>query len=103
MFSSPILRNFLKNGPLSKNIVRHFIVVRKSKSKSDLKRYATRTFLGITAGSIVYDGYTEFKICGGIARFLRSLKIAALISVDYSWNLYGLTDGTEIYEKVKLQ
>lgn len=72
----------------------------KTNSKSNLKHYAKGTFLSIIFGACVYDGYNEFKICGSVSRFIRSLKIAATISVDYTWSLYGLENGTEEYKEV---
>lgn len=64
------------------------------------KKYAFRTTLGLLASGIAYDGANEFEYCGGAGRFLRSLKIAALISVDYTWNLYGVDEKSEEYNKV---
>lgn len=60
----------------------------------------TYTSIGIIAGGLIYDGYYEFQVIGAIGRFLRSLKIAALISLDYSWNLRGLRENTEEYDRV---
>lgn len=52
------------------------------------------------AASVAYDGFNEFQYYGGARRFLRSLKIAAAISFDYSWNLYGVDEKSEEYKKV---
>lgn len=71
------------------------------KTGMTLKRYATGLLFGATAGSIIYDGFNDFEVAGGFSRFLRSLKIAATISLDYSWNLYGLENGTELYDQVR--
>lgn len=73
----------------------------KSKSSSLLKRYIQGTLFGITAGAVIYDGFNEFEVYGGVARFLRSLKIAALISLDYTWHLYGLEESAKNYEQVR--
>lgn len=63
-------------------------------------RYLNRTLFGVIVGAFTYDGYNEFEVYGGISRFLRSLKIAALISIDYSWNLRGINEGTDEYNRV---
>lgn len=68
-------------------------------SKISFKNYAKRTFLSMVLGACVYDGYNDFEVCASIGRFMRSLKIAAIISMDYTWSLYGLKNGAE-YEKV---
>lgn len=72
----------------------------EARSTSSFGRYLNRTFCGVVIGAITYDGYNEFVIFGGISRFLRSLKIAALISADYSWNLHGINEGTDEYNRV---
>lgn len=64
------------------------------------KKYAFRTALGLLVAGIAYDGTNEFEYCGGAGRFLRSLKIAALVSFDYAWNLYGVDETSEEYSKV---
>lgn len=71
----------------------------KARSTSSFGRYLKRTFLGVVIiGAITYDN--GFEVFGGISRFFRSLKIAALISADYSWNLYGIHEGTDEYNRV---
>lgn len=69
-------------------------------SKYGLKRYTKRTFLSIILGACFYDGYNSFEVCASATRFLRSLKIATQISMDYTWNLYGIEDGTQKYDQV---
>lgn len=64
------------------------------------KKFLTRTLFGVVVGGVAYDGFNEFKVYGGGVRFLRSLGIAALISFDYSWNLYGIAEDTDQYERV---
>lgn len=64
------------------------------------KRIFFRTSLAVIGGGVVYDGFNEFEHIGGATRFLRSLKIAAQISFDYSWNLYGITNESKEYDKV---
>lgn len=86
-----VTRNFIKSSTSTANV----------KSGFTVKRYAKGLLFGATAGSIIYDGFNEFEVAGGLSRFLRSLKIAATISLDYSWNLYGLENGTELYDQVK--
>lgn len=40
--------------------------------------------------ALAYDGYRhQFHHCGGVRRFLRSVRIAATISADYAWSLRG--------------
>lgn len=70
------------------------------KSTIPLRKFLRWTVFGATIGGLSYDAYNDFEVGGGLTRFLRSLKIAALISIDYSWNLYGLRDGSDIYEQV---
>lgn len=106
MLSSAILRQFINNKPFSRVIVRNFVVGRNLNKNNNIKRlnikhFIKGTLIGITAGAIAYDGYNAFQVYGGVTRFIRSLKIAALISIDYSWHLYGLKDGIEEYEKVR--
>lgn len=104
MLSLAILRKFIDNKPFSKVIVRNFVVGRslnETKSRLNMKRFIKGTLIGITAGAIAYDGCNAFQVYGGATRFIRSLKIAAVISIDYSWHLYGLKDGNEEYEKVR--
>lgn len=60
------------------------------------------TAISILAGAVAYDAYNEFEICGGVGRFLRSLKIAALISADYAWSLRGLTEDSDNYCEVNI-
>lgn len=86
----PLIRNF--------NSFNHHS---KDNTWRTMKKFATGAFFGLTIGSVTYDGYNEFQICGGIARFVRSLKIAGLISVDYLVSLYGLEPETKEYEQVK--
>lgn len=66
------------------------------------KKYAFRTAIGLLVSGIAYDGTNEFEYCGGAGRFLRSLKIAAFISFDYAWNLYGVDEASEEYSKVSI-
>lgn len=66
------------------------------------RRHVFRTGLGLLAAGIAYDGSNEFQYCGGAGRFLRSLKIAAWISFDYGWNLYGVDEASEEYTKVSV-
>lgn len=85
------------------NLTRSFIVSSKSvnvKSGTTVKGYLKGLLFGTTAGAIIYDGFNEFEVAGGVSRFFRSLKIAATISLDYSWSLYGLQNGTELYDSV---
>lgn len=87
-----------------KPLCRHYNTVNhptKNNPEHTLKIFVTRSLLGVTAGAIAYDGFNEFPVFGGIIRFIRSLKIAAVISVDYSVNLYGLESGTTEYEQVR--
>lgn len=43
----------------------------------------------------------DAEYLGATLRFLRSLKIAAEISIDYNVGLYGLDDESEEYDKVR--
>lgn len=104
MLLNTVCRTFHKMPMCYSNIGHSFI--RKKSSKSNptsviMKRIINRTLFGVTVGAIAYDGYNEFEVYGGISRFLRSLKIAAQISFDYSWNLYGISKNTEAYDEVR--
>lgn len=90
-FNLEVIRNFIKSSKSSTS----------NQSSFTLKRYTKGLLFGVTAGSIIYDGFNDFEVAGGLSRFLRSLSIAATISFDYTWNLYGLESGTELYAKVR--
>lgn len=64
------------------------------------KKYVLRTGVAVLAATLAHDSLNEFQYFGGATRFLRSMKIAAQISFDYSWNLYGIDEKTEEYKKV---
>lgn len=105
MWSSMILKKMTIGKHFSRKIFRQFPVrpnsnLTKTRFNSSFGHFIKRTLFGITAGAIAYDGYNEFQVYGGITRFMRSLKVAALISIDYSWHLSGLTDKHEEYERV---
>lgn len=89
-FHSKVVRGFSRNSNPS-----------ITNSNISLKRFSKRALFGVFLGASAYDCYNEFEVYGGLTRFLRSLKIAALISVDYSWNLRGLNEGTKEYEQVR--
>lgn len=101
MISHRILRFNKSNLIITRNFIKSSETA-TVKSGITLKQYAKGLLVGATAGSIIYDGFNDFEVAGGLSRFLRSLKIAAAISLDYSWNLYGLENGTELYEQVSL-
>lgn len=90
-YNLKVIRNFIKSSESSTS----------NQSSFTLKRYTKGLLFGATAGSIIYDGFNDFEVAGGLSRFLRSLRIAATISFDYTWNLYGLESGTELYDQVK--
>lgn len=85
-FGRPILSRFFQNSAQSKKNLRKFS--------------AKKVLVGVVAGFIAYDGYNEFEVCGGISRFSRSLWIAAQISLDYSWHLYGVSKSDKDFDKV---
>lgn len=60
-----------------------------------------RTAFAALTGTIIYDGFNDFEMCGGFGRFIRSLKIAVVISTDYVYSLYGLVENTKEYNEVK--
>lgn len=96
-----LLRGISRTSVSNLIVKRNFIVTSKSSPtplKISLKKYVKLTLFGAT---VVY-GYNNLEVCGGLTRFLRSIKIAALISTDYLWNLHGLEDGTEIYKQVAM-
>lgn len=90
-FKLKVIRNFIKSSESSIS----------NQSSFTLKRCTKGFLFGVTAGSIIYDGFNDFEVAGGLSRFLRSLSIAATISFDYTWNLYGLESGTELYDQVR--
>lgn len=96
-------RNILKLPMASRQIMRFHTKVTKSVEPARTGRIG-RYFFGITMATAVaitaYDSANEFEYIGGASRFLRSLKIAAVISADYSWSLFGVDDNTEEYGKV---
>lgn len=72
----------------------------KHKGTSNIRKYVVRsayTSLGI---GVAYDAFNEFQTIGSASRFVRSLKIAATNSTDYSYNLYGLTEESVGYDEV---
>lgn len=55
-----------------------------SSTKSKRLPYATIAFATSFCGFLAYDGLiNEFTLCGASVRFLRSVKTASLIAVDY--------------------
>lgn len=64
------------------------------------RRHALRTGIALIAAGLAHDSLNEFQYCGGAGRFLRSMSIAAHISFDYSWNLYGVAENSDEYKKV---
>lgn len=70
-------------------------ILRKNKKK-------TLFFTGVTS-LLAYD-YTvrDLEYLGGLTRFLRSIKIAALVSADYSYSLWGIEEDSKEYDKVRI-
>lgn len=98
-----ILNRILRVNRSNLKVSRNFIKSSSThQSGITLKGYTKGLLFGATAGSIIYDGFNDFEVAGGLSRFLRSLKIATTISLDYSWSLYGLENGTELYDQVRL-
>lgn len=65
------------------------------------KSFVFVTFIGSLA---FYDYFAQdAEYLGAALRFMRSLKIAAQISVDYNIGLYGLDENSEEYNKVRLR
>ncbi len=72
----------------------------KHRAPSNIRKYAVRfayTSLGI---GVVYDAFDEFQTIGSANRFVRSLRIAVRNSLDYTYNLYGLSEESEGYDEV---
>lgn len=96
-------RNILKLPMASRQTIRFHTKVTRSEEPKRTGRLG-RFFFGITVATAVtvtvYDSTNEFEYIGGASRFLRSLKIAAVISADYSWSLFRLDDKTEEYANV---
>lgn len=92
-----MLRNSLSHGFVRKFHQRpHRVHTRTHPSKFNVRT----AVVGAVVGVVAYDGYNEFEVCGGISRFLRSLRIAAQISLDYSWHLYGVAKDSEEFDRV---
>lgn len=72
-------------------------------SRSKVKPFLKITAASVVVGALAYDGYNEFEICGGLTRFVRSLKVGLTISADYAWSLRGLTEQSENYAEVTSQ
>lgn len=64
------------------------------------KKYVLGAGAAVIAAGLIHDSLNEFQYCGGASRFLRSMKIAAQISIDYTWSLYGVTEDSDEYAKV---
>lgn len=60
-------------------------------------------FFGGIASFIVYDyAARDLELVGGFSRFVRSIKIAAQISFDYTYSLWGLEDDESVeYNQVR--
>lgn len=57
-----------------------------------------KVFVGLVASGVAYDGVVnEFGTLQAVTRFLRSLRIAVSISLDYTLSLRGLEEGTDEY------
>lgn len=61
----------------------------------------SRTAVVALTGTLLYDGFNDFEMCGGFGRFVRSLKIAVVVSADYMYSLYGLDEDSKEYNEVK--
>ncbi|XP_059620229.1 uncharacterized aarF domain-containing protein kinase 5 [Phlebotomus argentipes] len=61
-----------------------------------------KVFVGLLASGLAYDGVVnEFGVTGAATRFMRSLRIAATISLDYTLSLWGQQEGTPEYDAKK--
>lgn len=72
----------------------------QKKGTNNIRKYIVRvayTSLGI---SLAYDAFNEFQTIGSVNRFVRSLRIAVKNSFDYSYNLYGLSEESQDYNRV---
>ena len=85
---------FQKNRNFSSNIYR-------GTKQFNLKKWILVGSSTGLIGTVIYDGIVkDFEKTGGIQRFLRCLKIAVIISADYSWNLHNLDEDSEEYDTV---
>lgn len=72
--------------------------------KSILNYKKSLVLFGGVGSLMCFDYFVnDAEYLGATLRFMRSLKIAAEISVDYNIGLYGLVDDTEEYNKVNFQ
>jgi hypothetical protein len=61
-------------------------------------------FFGSIASLLAYDyAARDLEFVGGLSRFLRSIKIAAQISYDYSVSLWGVEEDSDEYNKVRIE
>uniref|UniRef100_A0A1B0CW01 ABC1 atypical kinase-like domain-containing protein n=1 Tax=Lutzomyia longipalpis TaxID=7200 RepID=A0A1B0CW01_LUTLO len=84
----------------TRSFVRMFSSVKSSHvTKSSIK---SKIFVGLVGSGLAYDGFVnEFGTTQAVTRFLRSLRIAVSISLDYTFSLWGLEEGTEAYSAKK--
>lgn len=70
-----------------------------------LRNYKKSLVFSSLLGSLAFYDYfaQDAEYLGAALRFMRSLKIAAQISVDYNIGLYGLDEDSEEYDKVRLR
>lgn len=69
-----------------------------TKRSTHYKKIITGTVIG---SLVAIDGWeNDFGYCKAAERFLRSSKITINILVDYAWNLRGLEEGMEEYDKM---
>lgn len=98
---------------LSRNCVRSTSIASKTVgnrfasnvSRGFVRKNVKKTlFFGGLSSIFLYDYVVnDFELAGGGARFLRSIKIAAAISADYTYSLWGLEDESEEYNQVSQQ
>lgn len=92
---------FLSRVPIKSSCATFTTLSKQIKTTNSLKKYSRNAILGSLIGGFAYDAYNDFELYGGASRFLRSLKIAAHITIDYTWNLYGVNTNTADYEQVR--
>ncbi|GAB0090422.1 uncharacterized aarF domain-containing protein kinase 5 [Sergentomyia squamirostris] len=84
---------------LIRSIVRRFS---SDIAKTSRRAVKGKILLGIAASGLTYDGaINDFGTTQATTRFLRSLRIAASISLDYTFSLMGLEEGSPEYDAKK--
>lgn len=85
---------------ISRPTLKSFATTVTKRSRRDYSK--SLIFVTSLSSLPAYDWFMrDGETIGGIERFMRSLRIAVEVSLDYSIGLYGLKAETEEYNLVK--